>query len=96
MQTDLFGRRGFIKAGWAGLAMIIAGPRLVFSTLSSNQPMAPRDFKAQLAGPMLSIPTTYTSDFKIDYQGMTVTFDRGPTASQSRECLLEDLSGNGP
>jgi len=70
MQTDLFGRRGFIKAGWAGLAMIIAGPRLFFSTLSSNQPMAPRDFKAQLAGPILSIPTTYTSDFKIDYQGM--------------------------
>jgi len=32
--------------------------------------MAPDEFKKRLRGPILSFPTIYTADFKLDYQGM--------------------------
>jgi dihydrodipicolinate synthase/N-acetylneuraminate lyase len=70
MKTKLLGRRSFMKVGGTAVAAIMAAPQTVFSTFGSQKLMAPWDFKAQLAGPILSIPTTYTSDFKIDYRGM--------------------------
>ena len=59
-------RRSFlITAGAAALApAILPGARPAKSALS------PEEFRRRLRGPILSIPTVYTKDFKVDHQGV--------------------------
>lgn len=64
-----FGRRNFLKAtalAGAGLSVDIALP----VKAAQKKPMSPADFKRKLRGPILSAPTPYTADFKVDYQGL--------------------------
>ena len=63
-------RRSFLRLGTtaAGLA-VSAGSHLGFGAIAKN-PTSPEEFKRQLKGPILSIPTTYTADFRVDYDGI--------------------------
>lgn len=69
-KQKLVDRRNFIRSGSAGLAMILASPLPAFSMSNPKKAIDPSEFKNRLRGPILSIPTTYTSDFKIDFHAM--------------------------
>jgi dihydrodipicolinate synthase/N-acetylneuraminate lyase len=64
------GRRSFLKTAGVGLGLTMVRPLSALPMLAPKRPLSPVDFKNQLRGPILSVPTTYTSTFKIDYQGM--------------------------
>lgn len=74
------GRRGFLKAGaLAGATLTIdlgVPPRAV----AQSKITTPSEFKRLLRGPILSAPTPYTADFKVDYQGMRNMIARGLNA----------------
>ncbi len=73
-------RRSFLRYGAIGLGSTLSSrsnfmPAAVLKNLTS-----PEDFKRQLRGPILSVPTTYTSDFKVDYDGMRRMIERAAKA----------------
>jgi 5-dehydro-4-deoxyglucarate dehydratase len=62
-------RRAFLKTttlAGAGLTIEHALP----ITTAQKKPTPPSEFKRRLRGPILSAPTPYTADFKVDYQGL--------------------------
>ncbi len=70
-MTEKFesGRRNFLKAtalAGAGLTMDIALP----AKAAQKKPTTPAEFRRRVRGPILSAPTPYTADFKIDHQGL--------------------------
>lgn len=70
-RRAVFGRRDFLKAT-AVLSASTAVARSGFPQAFpiGKTPLTPSEFKRRLRGPILSAPTTYTADFKVDYQGM--------------------------
>ena len=66
-------RRRFLQTVAAGLAASMVGSRpaaLRAAIAPGNSRLTPADLKARLKGPILSIPTPFTSDFSIDFQGV--------------------------
>ena len=73
-------RRSFLTSGAIGLGLTLS-PRSNFMPAAVlKNPTSPEDFKRQLRGPILSVPTTYTSDFKVDYDGMRRMIERAAKA----------------
>lgn len=63
----LANRRSFLAAlaaphSFSGRSTAVAPAR-------TQAPMPPQEFKQRLRGPIVSIPTPFTSDFKVDYEG---------------------------
>jgi dihydrodipicolinate synthase/N-acetylneuraminate lyase len=72
-------RRSFLKAtalAAAGLTVELAAP----AKAAQKKFTTPSEFKSRLRGPILSAPTPYTADFKVDYQGMRNMITRGLNA----------------
>jgi dihydrodipicolinate synthase/N-acetylneuraminate lyase len=68
-----FTRRGLLKAaGSFGLALggdaIATNPLL--AAAGGRSRLTPEEVKARIRGPILTIPTPFTADFKVDYQGV--------------------------
>lgn len=63
-------RRSFLKIGATGLGLAVSGRSRFISAAVVRNPRSPEDFKRQLRGPILSVPTTYSSDFRVDYDGV--------------------------
>jgi dihydrodipicolinate synthase/N-acetylneuraminate lyase len=64
------GRRSFLGAAAlasASLTMDLAAPMKA----TQKKLTTPSEFKRRLRGPILSLPTPYTADFRVDYQGIT-------------------------
>jgi len=63
-------RRDFFKLGSVCLAGKTLTTALTYDAAEAASPsVSPRDLKGRLRGPILSIPTTYASDFSVDYTG---------------------------
>jgi len=71
----IWNRREFLKAGMlAGMASSFPVPALPpFKT--GTQRMSPADFKECLRGPIVSIPTPFTRDFRLDIAGIRRMID---------------------
>lgn len=63
-------RRSFLKTGATGLGLAVSIRSRLISAAVVKNPRSPEDFKRQLRGPILSVPTTYTADFRVDYDGV--------------------------
>lgn len=63
-------RRRFLKTGATGLGLAVSSRSRLISAAVVKNPRSPEDFKRQLRGPILSVPTTYTADFRVDYDGV--------------------------
>lgn len=63
-------RRSFLKTGATGLGLAVSSRSRFISAAVVKNPRSPEDFKRQLRGPILSVPTTYTADFRVDYDGV--------------------------
>ncbi len=66
-------RRGLLRAaGGLGLTLgcesITANPLL--ASVVGRSRLTPEEVKARIRGPILTIPTPFTADFKVDYQGV--------------------------
>jgi 4-hydroxy-tetrahydrodipicolinate synthase len=69
-------RRDFLRlAGMAALA--VAAPGTAFADPDTNvsgqalkRPLGPQAFKQKLAGPILSLPTTFNEDLSVNYDGV--------------------------
>jgi 5-dehydro-4-deoxyglucarate dehydratase len=73
------GRRSFLEAAaLAGTALTVdlAAP----VNAAQKKLTTPSEFKRRLRGPILSAPTTYTADFRVDYQGMRNMINGGLNA----------------
>ncbi len=88
MQLD---RRSFLKVGAAGLGLSASGGSTFSRDNSVKRPISPEDFRRQLRGPILSIPTTYTVDFRVDYDGIRRMIER---AARSGVRVFTLTSGN--
>ena len=61
-------RRGFLKAvGGFGLLL---GTQPLWALGGSRSRPSPSDVKARIRGPILTLPTPFTADFKVDHQGV--------------------------
>lgn len=63
-RTQSSHRRWFLKAAAASLLAVPPPRSARAATLS------PEEFRKRLRGPILSMPTVYTKDFKVDHQGI--------------------------
>lgn len=63
-------RRSVLKIGATGLGLSVFSRSRFISAAVVKNPRSPEDFKRQLRGPILSVPTTYTADFRVDYDGV--------------------------
>ena len=63
-DSTRFNRRHFLLTAAALSPAVLPGARPAKSTLS------PEEFRRRLRGPILSVPTVYTKDFKVDHQGV--------------------------
>src|SRR5437867_4202007 len=69
-------RRGLLRAvGGVGVALgcgaVAANPLLASGLITSGRNrLTPEEVKARIRGPILTIPTPFTADFQVDYQGV--------------------------
>ena len=66
-------RRRFLQSATALGALSLGPPRS--PAAQARKLTTPADFKQRLQGPILSFPTAYTSDFKLDLAGMRKMID---------------------
>lgn len=78
---SVFSRRDFFKLGGVCLAGQTLASALAYG---AEKPVpaevSPQEFKRRLRGPVLSIPTTYTADFRVDYAGTQRMIERAAAA----------------
>src|SRR5262249_48873062 len=79
------GRRGFLQTTSALLA-----PTTLVRAAERQRP-TPAEFRQRLVGPILSFPTCYTADFRVDFPAMRRIIDLGVRACAS---LFTLTSGN--
>jgi 5-dehydro-4-deoxyglucarate dehydratase len=74
-----FSRRGFLTSSLAGLGALKLASRPTVEAKSGGGEgrLTPSVFRERLKGPILSFPTTYTSDFRVDYGAVRRMIDRG-------------------
>src|SRR5687768_7024081 len=69
-----FSRRSFLKLSSAAAAAAAAAlPRLAFCNNREprpSRPLSPQEFKRQLAGPILSLPTTFNEDLTVNHDAI--------------------------
>src|SRR5215469_11542907 len=91
----LYTRRDLLAAA-SGVGLALNGSPAPASSLSR---LSPEEVKARLRGPILSIPTPFTADFGVDYQGVRNMIHLGLahgvqvyelTAGNSRYDVLSD------
>lgn len=70
MLTE-WNRREFLRVG----AVLGAGPVLSPTVKAAGAAYAPLDFKQRLRGPIVSVPTPFTSDFQLDGVGLRRMID---------------------
>src|SRR3954462_12719540 len=71
MRTDqLFNRRDLLALGAGALV----------AARSAHATPSPDEFRRRLTGPILSVPTVYTEDFRIDPDGLRKIVDTGVKA----------------
>jgi dihydrodipicolinate synthase/N-acetylneuraminate lyase len=78
-EQSTIGRRGFLKASAlasAALTMDLVVP----SSAAQIKLTTPAEFKRRLRGPILSAPTVYTADFKVDYKSVRNMINRAANA----------------
>ena len=63
-------RRNFLRLGTTGVGLATSAGSHFASGAVAKNPMSPEEFKRQLKGPILSIPTIYAADFRVDYDGI--------------------------
>lgn len=73
-STDRFGlsRRSFLRFTGAAAAAV-ALPRVAVARETAkalSRPLSPREFKANLAGPILSLPTTFNQDLTVNHDAI--------------------------
>ncbi|MEP0842809.1 MAG: dihydrodipicolinate synthase family protein [Phycisphaerae bacterium] len=95
-RTKGLNRRELLKLSAAGAAALLA-PRRGSALASApspaaREPVSPADFRQRLRGPILSIPTPFTADFKVDYDGVRRMIERAAKAGVSVFALT---MGNG-
>ncbi len=61
-------RREFLKAG--AMAAAMHAVPLEFEATAGHMRLTPAEFKEKLRGPIVSIPTPFTADFKLDAAGL--------------------------
>src|SRR5438552_9332705 len=66
-------RRTFLQSA-TGLGALSLGSLRSFAP-QARKLTTPADFKQRLRGPILSFPTAYTGDFKLDFAGMRKMID---------------------
>lgn len=84
-------RRNFLTSGTTGLGLAFSGRSGFLTAPVLKNPTSPEDFKRRLRGPILSVPTTYTSDFGVDYGGIRRMIER---AAQAGIRVFALTSGN--
>ena len=65
---DVKTRRGFLKT--VGSVGLLLGAQPLHLLASSRSRLSPSEFKARVRGPILTLPTPFTADFKVDHQGV--------------------------
>src|SRR5688572_29563919 len=73
-RPGVWTRRTFLQSG----ALAATCARALAA--ATRTPLAPAEFKKRLRGPILSAPTVYTADFKVDHAGMRTMVDRAARA----------------
>jgi 4-hydroxy-tetrahydrodipicolinate synthase len=71
-QTSV-SRRGFLQSAAAGLALSALPSQAtepVVPRTTGRKSLDPQEFKKRLRGPILSVPTPFTSRFEVDYPGV--------------------------
>lgn len=61
-------RRGFLKT--AGSFGLLLGTQPLWALGRLRSRLSPPDVKARIRGPILTLPTPFTADFKVDHQGV--------------------------
>src|SRR5258706_16421642 len=61
-------RRGFLKA--VGSLGMLLGTQPLWALGNSRSRLSPLEVKARIRGPILTLPTPFTADFKVDHQGV--------------------------
>jgi hypothetical protein len=71
LQID---RRSFLALGGAAMAAGLVSPLPASEATGARAAgmMAPQDFKRKLDGPVMSIPTCFTSGFAVDFDGVQI------------------------
>jgi len=80
MKSRLSNRRSFLSRSAIGLGLTLSSRASLLPAAVLKNPTSPEEFKRQLQGPILSVPTTYTADFKVDYDGMKRMIERAAKA----------------
>lgn len=62
-----------------GAALALASTRSTFAD-DPKRAVTPQQFRERLVGPILSFPTTYTADFKLDFAGTRTMIERALAA----------------
>lgn len=65
---NLESRRGFLKRV-GGLGLLLSAQPLCLLAGSRSR-LSPSEVKARIRGPILTLPTPFTADFKVDHQGV--------------------------
>src|SRR5688500_17781490 len=65
-----------LAAGSAVAACSLAFPRSSVAASPRKRPTTLAEFKLQLRGPVLSIPTPFTKDLEVDYAGVRRMIER--------------------
>ena len=72
-NKELLSRRGLFRSA-AGLGLTLGSEALAAHPLAAavavRRGLTPEEVKARIVGPILTIPTPFTADFKVDYQGV--------------------------
>jgi 4-hydroxy-tetrahydrodipicolinate synthase len=71
-------RRSFLRLSSA-MATVAVTPRFVFAKPAEpklRRPLDPQEFKKHLAGPILSLPTTFNEDLSVNHNAIRTMIDR--------------------
>ena len=77
-------RRNWLKRVGGSLLLAISGTTPAFSkTSAAKARLSPEEFRKELRGPVLSVPTCFTKDLDVDYQGFRNIIEQAKPAEIS-------------
>jgi dihydrodipicolinate synthase/N-acetylneuraminate lyase len=85
MKTTDLNRRSFMASSLAGLSGLAWMTKSTATAVTLTRPdrLSPPQFRKRVKGPILSFPTAYTSDFKVDYGAARKMIERALKAGVS-------------
>ncbi len=69
-ESSGYTRRDFLGIAAVGAALPVLGTAELQAAGSSGNPLSPAELKKRLRGPIMAIPTPFTKDSEVDYDGV--------------------------